>query len=120
METMETVIDNALNKDLLESEKVVKEAGILKTEENTLVLPISQVKVKMNFDGLNGHTLIKIRKEADSEELIGTFLIAEISTFNGEKKTAFDILDMDMDDVLALESFYVKKKAQRNLMHKKL
>lgn len=105
-----------------ENKTIPKEKEIPQKQEetlDTLTLPISGIEVKMNLNNINGHLLLKARKAADSAEAVGSFLIAEVSTFDGQKKTAFDILDMDMEDVLTLEEFFAKKKAQRNLMHKK-
>lgn len=99
-----------------EAEKLEEKAE----NKEALILPISGIKVEMDLENSTGETLRKIRKQCiNDEDLLGLTMVAEVATFDGEKKTAYDILDMDMDDVLAIEEFYAKKKAQRILAHRK-
>lgn len=78
--------------------------------DNEIVLPISGIKVKMNVKKSNGHRLMQARRESGGGVEQGVFFMAKFCTFDGKEKTAFDILDLDAEDVIALEDFYIKKK----------
>ena len=102
-----------------EAEELETKAEVTNSDDE-IVLPMSGLVVRMdNIAEATGHMLMTARKECGGNARTGVFVMAKIATFNGEKKTAFDILDMDMEDVVALEDFYIKKKKILAMTRKK-
>ena len=80
----------------------------------TFTLP-SGITASFNANELTGRLLMKARKlSAKYEDVsLSVFVAAEVCAFDGVKKTAEDIVDMDMADVLTLEeSILTEKKPQ--------
>ena len=80
-------------------------------DENILILPISGKKVE--FDDIkkaDGHLLIKARQAAEGGAATAAFIYAELCKIDGEKVTAEDILDLPLEDVVAIEDKYVELK----------
>lgn len=95
------------------------ENNIEQDAQNTFKLPISGKTVVMDdVSKANGHMLFKARKRADDIMKIGLYLICELCTFDGEKITPDDILDMDEIDVNELENRYIEAKKKLILMPK--
>ena len=92
----------------------------VKKPDDVLILPVSGLEVKMDTTKATGHVLMQARQESNGGATSGVFLIAKLATFNGEQKTGFDILDLDAEDVLALEDYYIQKKTYQILTRKKL
>lgn len=92
----------------------------IQVPDDEIVLPVSGMKVKMDVTKATGHTLMQARQESGGGVEQGVFLMAKLCTFDGEEKTAFDILDLDAEDVLALEDYYIKKKTYQISIRKKL
>lgn len=91
----------------------------VKKPDDVLILPVSGLEVKMDTTKATGHVLIQARQESNGGATSGVFVIAKLATFNGEQKTGFDILDLDAEDVLALEDYYIQKKTYQILTRKK-
>lgn len=80
-------------------------------DENILILPISGKKVE--FDDIrkaDGHLLLKARQVAEGTAATAAFIYAELCKINGEKVTAEDILDLPLEDVVAIEDKYIELK----------
>ena len=80
-------------------------------DENILILPISGKKVE--FDDIrkaDGHLLLKARQAAEGTAATAAFIYAELCKINGEKVTAEDILDLPLEDVVAIEDKYIELK----------
>ena len=87
--------------------------------KNSFKLPISGKQVEMDdVRKADGHLLMKARLLSDNGISAGIYILAELCKFDGEKFTADDILDLDMEDVVALEDFYFATKKKLILTQK--
>lgn len=80
-------------------------------EIRTFKLPICGKTVE--FDDVrraDGHLLMRARQLADERISAGIHILASLCKIDGEKVTADDILDLDMEDVVALEDKYLALK----------
>lgn len=123
METFENNENTEIKQEQSESQEQITEEikeQEIKKPDDVLILPVSGLEVKMDTTKATGHTLMQARQESNGVATSGVFLIAKLATFNGELKTGFDILDLDAEDVLALEDYYIQKKTYQILTRKKL
>ena len=98
---------------------------INKTEENitkeihTFKLPISGKKVEMSdVKKADGHMLMKARLCADENVSAGIFILSKLCKIDDEVVTPEDILDLDMEDVVAMEDEYISLKKKSVLKSK--
>ncbi|MGN1125535.1 MAG: hypothetical protein ACI4SM_05050 [Candidatus Gastranaerophilaceae bacterium] len=124
---METIENNENTEVKQEQEQSKPQEQMQETKEqevkkpdDVLILPVSGLEVKMDTTKATGHALMQARQESNGGATSGVFLIAKLATFDGEQKTGFDILDLDAEDVLALEDYYIQKKTYQILTRKKL
>ena len=85
----------------------------------TFKLPISDKTVEMSdVRKADGHMLIKARMLADDVVSAGVYILSQLCKIDGQEVTAEDILDLDMEDVVALEDEYLalKKKCPVKLI----
>ncbi|MBQ9688017.1 hypothetical protein IJV79_00110 [bacterium] len=74
-------------------------------------LPISSKTVEIeDVKKADGHMLMKARMLADSSISSGIYVLSMLCKIDGESVTAEEILDLDMEDVLAMEDEYIKLK----------
>ena len=77
----------------------------------TFKLPISGKTVEMSdVRKADGHMLIKARMLADDVVSAGVYILSQLCKIDGKDVTAEDILDLDMEDVVALEDHYLTLK----------
>ena len=62
-----------------------------------------------------GIAIIRARKAAQDEELIYAHIIASTTTFDGKKRAAEDIVQLDVDDYILLEYCAKEFVAPKNL-----
>lgn len=77
----------------------------------TFKLPISGKTVE--FDDVkkaDGHLLMRARMLADERISAGVHILTALCKIDGEKISADDLLDLDMEDVVALEDKYLALK----------
>ena len=93
-----------------------------KSKENLdfIELPICGKKVTIkDISKADGNLLMKAREECGGGAKTAVFILAELAEFDGQKLTGFDILDLDLEDVITLEDFYAEKKHNYALTLKK-
>lgn len=100
-------------------EIMTKEKLENKQNTYTFTLPISGKTVEMaDVKKADGHMLMKVRKLADDAANAGVYIMAELCKIDGEKVTADDILDLDLEDVVAIENEYIEQKKKLTLTQK--
>ncbi|MCR5260644.1 MAG: hypothetical protein K6C94_02280 [Candidatus Gastranaerophilales bacterium] len=69
-------------------------------------------KVEMDLTKANGKLLMKARLQQDKTQgvSLSVFILSLLCTFNGSRLSPDEILDLDLDDVLLLETVYTTKK----------
>ena len=78
---------------------------------HTFKLPISGKTVEMSdVRKADGHMLIRARMLADDVVSAGVYILSQLCKIDGKDVTAEDILDLDMEDVVALEDQYLTLK----------
>ena len=88
--------------------------------KNILILPMSDKKVEFNdISKADGHMLLRARKLSGGDVSTSIYILAELITIDGEKVTAHDILDLDLEDVSAIEDKYLELKKLLKLTRKK-
>lgn len=118
------------NKEIIEPSENVENKNITDEENknpeqkdinnNILFLPISDKKVEfIDVSKADGHMLMRARKASGGDISTGIYVMAEIITIDGEKVTAHDILDLDLEDVSAIEDKYIELKKLLRLARKK-
>ena len=63
-------------------------------------------KVEMDLSKANGHLLMKCRQAANGGMTTVIFMISEISTFDGQKIPAPEILNRSAKDIIQLEELW--------------
>ena len=68
--------------------------------------------VEMDLSKANGKLLMNARMQQEKTQGISlsVFILALLCTFNGQKYSPDEILDLNLDDVLLLETVYQTKK----------
>ena len=90
-----------------------------KENSYTFELPISGKTVEMaDVRKADGHLLMKVRRMAEDDISTSVYVLAELCKINGEKVTPEDILDLDMEDVLTIETEYLEQKKKLILTKK--
>ncbi len=75
--------------------------------ENIIKLTLSNgMNVEIDTTKATGHTLMQARKSSQNGESVIVYVMAEISTFNGEKIPAPEILNFKIKDILVLEKVF--------------
>ncbi|MBR1754016.1 hypothetical protein IJ732_04190 [bacterium] len=86
----------------------------------TFKLPMSNKTVEFdNVQNADGHLLMRARMLADERVSPGVHILAALCKIDGEKVTADDILDLELEDVVALEDYYLTLKKNLSLIRKK-
>jgi len=89
------------------------------TSQHTFYLPVCGKKVQFfDIQRADGHMLMKARMLSTDGASVGMYVLAQICTFDGEKLTQADIMDMDFEDVMTLENEYYALK-KKLLYHRK-
>ncbi len=79
--------------------------------ENIIVLPISGKTAEFeDIRKADGHLLLKARMAAEGGIKTAGFIYAELCKIDGEKVTADDILDLALEDFVAIEDKYADLK----------
>ncbi|MGN0014514.1 MAG: hypothetical protein ACI37T_03755 [Candidatus Gastranaerophilaceae bacterium] len=86
-----------------------------KKQENSKIInfELSDGKtVEMDLSKAKGKLLMEARMQQEKTQGISlsVFILALLCTFNGNKYTPDEILDLELDDVLLLETVYQTKK----------
>lgn len=86
-----------------------------KAEDNPYIIKfeLSDGKnVEMDLTKAKGKLLMEARMQQEKTQGISlsVFILALLCTFNGNKYTPDEILDLELDDVLLLETVYQTKK----------
>lgn len=69
-------------------------------------------KVEMDLSKANGKLLMTARMQQEKTQgvSLSVFILALLCTFNGQRYSPDEILDLQLDDVLLLETVYQTKK----------
>lgn len=88
--------------------------------KNIFTLPISGKTVEMtDVKKADGHMLMKARMIADTDISAGIYILSQLCKIDGNDVTVDDILDLDMEDVVAIEDVYLKLKKKLKLTRRK-
>lgn len=93
-------------------EEITKETE-KKANIKSFTLEESGLKVEIDLQKLNGHTLMQAREmqESSAEKVsLSIFLASLVTKFDGECKTPTEILDLPVIDVIQIESTILEKK----------
>lgn len=96
-----TIEDVIASKTINEDKKIIK-------------LDYSGITVSFNPKELNGHALMQARKIAGEQAVnsLSVYIASIVCLFNGERKTADEILDFPMLDIVHLEEELFPAKKQ--------
>ncbi len=90
---------------------MVKKQENQTNNENILILPISGKTVEFeDIRKADGRLLLKARMAAEGGIKTAGFIYAELCKIDGEKVTADDILDLPLEDFVAIEDKYADLK----------